>query len=310
VMIAVCRATSIFCVPLNPVAAVRFGKYIKTAFTNHWNLLVFLGAATFGAISGQPDVVIPLVVAGEVAYLGMLSTHPKFQKYVDAQEAKQTRSASSVDAQRTLERIAGSLPRESMDRFEALRTRCLELQHIASELKSPGGRNTAELPLESFQTDGLDRLLWIHLRLLYTEYALQRFLQKTSEQQIRQDIQNSEKRLATIPTGDLSPQQQRIRRAIEDNIATCKDRLANLLKARDNYELVKLEIERLENKIRSLSELAVNRQEPDYISGQVDQVAASMLDTEKTMNELQFATGLDLVEETPDLLRSKSLQTQ
>jgi hypothetical protein len=69
---------------------------------------------------------------------------------------------------------------------------------------------------------------------------------------------------------------------------------------------VKLEIDRLENKIRSLSEMAVNRQEPEFISGQVDQVANSMLDTEKTINELTFATGLETIdEEVPELMRGK-----
>jgi hypothetical protein len=68
--------------------------------------------------------------------------------------------------------------------------------------------------------------------------------------------------------------------------------------------MVKVEIERLENKIRSLSELAINRQEPDFISGQVDQVVGSMVQTERTMNELRFATGLDVIdEETPAILR-------
>jgi hypothetical protein len=81
--------------------------------------------------------------------------------------------------------------------------------------------------------------------------------------------------------------------------------LANLQRARDNYDLVKLEIDRLENKIRSLSELAVNRQEPDYISGQVDQVAASMIETEKTMNDLRFVTGLDTIDEAPSLLQDE-----
>jgi chemotaxis protein histidine kinase CheA len=181
------------------------------------------------------------------------------------------------------------------------------LQQIANELKHPG-KVVTELPFEDFQADSLDRLLWIHLRLLYTEYALQRFLRKTSDRQIQEDIEGVEERLARIPADTQSPQQQRIRKALDDNLHTLRDRLVNLQKARDNYELVKLEIERLENKIRSVSELAVNRQEPDYISGQVDQVAASMLETEKTMNELQFATGLETVEETPDLLRDRAMQ--
>ena len=95
-------------------------------------------------------------------------------------------------------------------------------------------------------------------------------------------------KLAELPAAGANDKQQRVRKALEDNLQTSRDRLANLQRARDNFELVKLEIDRLENKIRSLSELAVNRQEPDYISGQVDQVAASMMETEKTMNELQI----------------------
>jgi hypothetical protein len=279
---------------------VHLGKYLKTAFINQWNMLAFVGAAAFGLISGAGDIVLPLVAAGELAYLGLLSTHPKFQKYVDAQEAKATRTDASKAAEGALERIMSSLPRESLDRFRALKSRCLELQQIAVELKQPGKLST-QLPFEDFQAQNLDRLLWIHLRLLYTEYALSRFLQKTSEKQIQDEIRSAQERINKFPG-------ERMKKVLEDNLNTLNDRLANLQKARENYELVKLEIERLENKIRSLSELAVNRQEPDYISGQVDQVAASMLETEKTMNELQFATGLETVDEAPELLRDRAVQ--
>ncbi len=62
---------------------------------------------------------------------------------------------------------------------------------------------------------------------------------------------------------------------------------------------MELEIDRLENKIQSLSELAVNRQEPEFISSQVDHVAAGMMDTERTMNELHFVTGLDKLDQEP-----------
>jgi len=57
-------------------------KYIKKAFVNQWNLLIFAGGMGFAALSGRPDIAIPLVLAGEVAYLGLLGTHPKFQDYV------------------------------------------------------------------------------------------------------------------------------------------------------------------------------------------------------------------------------------
>jgi hypothetical protein len=283
---------------------VRIGKYLKAAFLNHWNLLAFLGGCAFALISPAPDVLLPVVAAGEIAYLGMLGTHPKFQKYVEAQEAKKTRTASSVSTQQTLERITSSLPKELFDRFVALKTRCLELQQIAGELKQTGSEEVHQ-PFENYQIAGLDRLLWIHLRLLYTQYALYRFLKQTSEEQIRADIKRLETELSRLPASPSGEQQQRVRKALEDNLQTSQDRLTNWQRARDNFELVKLEIDRLENKIRSLSEMAVNRQEPDYISGQVDQVAASMLETEKTMNELQFVTGLDTVDEAPSLLQGE-----
>jgi hypothetical protein len=165
--------------------------------------------------------------------------------------------------------------------------------------------------LEGFQLAAIDRLLWIHLRLLYTQYALSRFLARTSEQRIVDDIQSLEKRVADLPPPDANDRKQRIRKALEDNLETSRVRLANLEKARENHQLVELEIDRLENKIRSLSEMAVNRQEPEFIGNQVDHVASSMMETERTMNELRFATGLDaLDEEAPELLRAEIVETR
>jgi hypothetical protein len=281
---------------------VRLGKYLKAAFLNHWNLLAFLGAMAFGILTGRPDVALPLVAAGEITYLGMLGTHPKFQKYVDAQEAKQVRVKSAVTAEKMFERITRTLPPEALRRYEVLRQRCLDLRQIAQDLRSPGSRTT-RLPLESLQLAGLDRLLWIYLRLLYTEWSLKRFLERTAKGQIEADIQRLEQRLSEFAPDDASPRKQKARKAVEDNLETSRGRLRNLTKAHENHELVQLEIDRLENKIRSLSEMAVNRQEPEFISDQVDSVATSMVETEKTMNELQFATGFGEVDEgVPELL--------
>jgi hypothetical protein len=287
---------------------VHFFDYLKTAFSNRWNLLAFLGGTAFALLSGRPDVLLPLVLAGETAYIGLLGTHPRFRQYVDAQTAKAAREANSVSSQKALAQILRALPKDLFSRFDSLRTQCLELRQIAVELKSPG-KTSLDAPMDELQVAGLDRLLWVHLRLLYTQFALSRFLKRTSAEQINKDIQQLEQRIQQLPPGNDTPQVQRVRKTLEDNLETSRTRLANLSKATDNFQFVQLEIERLENKIRSLSEMAVNRQEPDFISGQVDQVASSMVDTERTMNELQFATGLDAMDDqTPELIRSKTVQ--
>ena len=56
--------------------------------------------------------------------------------------------------------------------------------------------------------------------------------------------------------------------------------------------------------------MAINRQDPQFVSGQVNQVAESLIHTEETMNELRFATGLDPTDDAaqtsfPGQLRAK-----
>ena len=285
-----------------------FTKYFKSAFLYHWNLLAFLGGLGFAALSA-PTVVGPLVVAGELIYLTLLGSHPKFQKYIEAQEAKANREKESTSGGEVLERILAALPAKAVQRFEALRSRCLELRQIALGLKDPSQAD-APLPLEELQMAGLDRLLWTFLRLSFTQHMLERFFHRTNETQIKQDMETLEQRLKKLAEGPDDPQKQKLRKALEDNLETCRARLTNLQKARDNNELVQLEIDRLENKICSLSELAVNRQEPDFIVRQVDQVASSMVQTERTMNELQFATGLAVDEEVPQLAQRSAAEVK
>ncbi len=287
---------------------MTLGKYLQSAFLNRWNLLFFGGASVFAYLTGKPEFFLPLVLAGEIAYVGLLGTHPKYQRYVEAQEAKVTRGDGFQSAEQILQQIVKSLPSAALQRFEALRDRCLELRRLSVAMKDPV-QATSPPPLESLQLQGLDRLLWIFLRLLYTQHSLGKFLEKTSMDQVRKEADRIDGRLKSIPADIQDPHMHKVRKALEDNVETCKVRLGNFEKARDNAELVGLEIDRLESKIRSLSELGVNRQEPDFISGQVDQVASSMMSTEKTMTDLRFATGIEMLDEhVPELLRSQTIK--
>ncbi len=287
---------------------MHFGKYVKTAFLNRWHLLVSGGLMGFALLSGVPDVFVPLVLALETGYLGLLCTRPRFQAYVDAQEAKAFRDQSSESSDQTLRTIMRSLPPKSLERFESLRSRCAELRQIAMQIKDPGLSSSPAI-LEQNQLGGLDRLLWTYLRMLFTMHMLERFLLKTSGSQISQEIAGLEDRLKTAAKLPDEVQRQKFTKTLQDTLQTCRDRLVNFEKARANCELMKLEIDRLESKIRSLSELTINRQEPDFISTQVDHVVSSMIQTERTMNELQFATGLPTVEEAVPKLVLAEAQT-
>src|SRR5262249_39906970 len=149
---------------------------------------------------------------------------------------------------------------------------------IANDLQDPD-REAVAPSFEELQIAGLDRLLWIYLRLLFTQHMLEQFFQRADARKIQQDIGKLEEQLRRMDADPANRQKQKMRKAVEDNLQTCRERLENCQKARDQGELVRLEIDRLENKIRALSELAVNRHEPNFIAGQVDQVVSGMVQT-------------------------------
>ncbi len=262
-------------------------KYIKKAFLFHWNLLAFAGGMGFALISGHPDVFMPLVVAGEAAYLGFIGTHPRFQRHVDAQEHKAARAQANAEA---VVRLMRALPPAQLRRFQALKERCLSVRQIAEQLRAPDG----EAPLRSLdelQLADLDRLLWIYLRTLYTQHMLERFFQSTSMQEIESEIKRLEERIRRLDKEPESANRTRIRQSLQGNLETGKSRLANLEKARENYDLLQAEIENLETKIQSITELAINRSDAEAITGQVEQITQGLVRTEQTINDLGFATG-------------------
>ncbi len=145
--------------------------------------------------------------------------------------------------------------------------------------------------LDELQLADLDRLLWIYLRTLYTQHMLERFFQSTSMQEIQSEIKRLEERIHRLDKEPESANRTRIRQSLQGNLETGKSRLANLEKARENYDLLQAEIENLETKIQSITELAINRSDAEAITGQVEQITQGLVRTEQTINDLGFATG-------------------
>src|SRR5262249_53752473 len=169
--------------------------------------------------SGHADVFFPLVLAGETAYLGFLGTHPRFQKSVDAQEAKAQRQDGSAAALETARRMLKELPRPLVQRFGAVRTRCAELRQLARQMRDPAQARRPQ-PGTAMKMASLAGLLWMYRRLLFTQYSFSQFLKKTSVEQIESDIREFESRLKAFWEAPADPRQQRLRKVVEDSLQT------------------------------------------------------------------------------------------
>jgi hypothetical protein len=266
-------------------------EYLKRAFLYRWNLLLFLGGSAAAALTPFPDALIPLLLAAEVAYLGLLVSRPKFRDAIDAQVHKEAQEPRVRQVGESLGQVMSSLSPESRRRFDALRSRCLEMKSIARGVSGQDNSSSEDL-----STPALDKLLWIFLRLLVSQQGLERFLRSTNDGEIRSRIEEAKKKAA-------SSQDERFKRSLEDSVAAQELRLQNYKKAGDNEEYVRLELDRIEAKIQALAESSVNRQDPDALSSQIEGVAESVQSTEAAIRELHQITGLvDQMQEPPAIL--------
>ena len=270
-------------------------EYLKRAFLYKWNLLFFLGGAAAAGLSPWPDALFPMLLAAEVAWLGGIVSRPRFRDAIDAQVHKELQEPGALQNMAGAESLAvtvKSLTPQSLQRFNSLRARCLEMNAIA---RGVGGPCPAP---EDMSTSALDRLLWIFLRLLVSQQGLERFLRSTNQGEIQSRIDESKAKLAGATVPD-----ERLKHSLEDSVAAQELRLENWKKAGENAEFVRVELDRIEARIQALVESSVNRQNPDILSSQIEGVAASVQSTEAAIRELQQITGaIDQLQQPPAIL--------
>lgn len=290
-------------------------RYIKEAFLFRWNLLLLGGAAAGAVISGQADVALPLVAAAELTYLAGLATMPRFQAAIDAKAYGETRPVSAqapardpVSARDRIVEVLKSLSEDRRARFLRLRARCVEMTRIANavrgETQDPSGASA------DLRQPALDRLLWVFMKLLLSDQAIARFLQAADETQILRTIADLEERLAKRQSAVAETERgdDRILRSLADSLATAQLRKENIAKAQGNAEFVAAELDRLENKIQAVTEMAVSHSDPDEMSSRIDAIAEGISQTEQTIRELQTITGMTAADETPSILTADIAQ--
>jgi hypothetical protein len=285
--------------PPLPKRSASLTDYLKRAFLYRWNLLLFFGGTAAAFLTPWPDALLPLVAAAEVTYLGGVISLPRFRATIDAQIHKEAKTAPApAGVSRTLHEILATLPPESRRRFETVRARCLEMRAIASGVRGRAG--TAVETGQELSTSTLDRLLWVFLRLLVSRESLSRFLDRTDAGEIRARHADLKTQIERYAVGD-----ERVLRSLQDSLAAQELRLQNYTRAESNHEYVRIELDRIEAKIQALAESSVNRQDPDFLSSQIDSVTESMQSTEKAISELEHITGLvDEMQEPPAILES------
>jgi len=279
--------------------SANFLDYVKVAFLWRWHLLALGAGVMFAFLSGQADFVLPLIVAGELTYLGMAASNRRLQKVVGARLAVPEPGPGGQHAEQ-LQKILSALAAEDYERFQRLRARCLELHALAEQLR--GASEAGGEVLTQLRTDSLDRLLWVFLKLLYSKDALDRFLGGTDRRSLVRSNAESEKALDDAKKAGRS---EELLRSLQDKLDTVNQRLANLDRASESRDLIAAEIDRIEQKITAISEMSVSTRGAADISAQVDSIAAGVSVTQQALRDFDVIPSLG-DESAPPLLQQET----
>jgi hypothetical protein len=280
----------------------KFLGYAKAAFLDRWHLLVLGAVTAFALISPvHLDVSLPLITAAEIAFLASIASNPRFQRSIDARTGAVDDARKQQIAEQRFNKLYYGLDADSQRLFSSLRHRCEILNEVV-----PHETDATDMVSES-QALGVNKLLWVYLKLLHTRMNLNKFLKSIDERDLDNQLAQSRSRIETVEK-ENGPSKEKMLHSLQDTLQTIQARKDNFRKARDNFEYVGLELERIATKLTALAELAVNRQDPATITTGVDEVAKSVETTEQTIGDLRVFTGLTAEDEVAPQIMDRKVQ--
>lgn len=249
------------------------GELVKAAFSArplgmpippNW-----IGLAAVGLL-GFVDPAFWLVGAGlEVAYLAWLVHHPRFRALIAAE-----RRAPAVAEQRArVEQLLAQLSSADVTAYRRMESRCREILGLQGDAGSG-------------QADGLNRLLWIYLRLLDTRRGVSRLEDEGDRVGTLQErARGLERQLAAEGLGED------LRRSLQGQLDIVRQRLAKRDEAAGKLDFVEAELARIAEQVELIREQAMLAGGAEGVSARIDEVTATLGSTSDWIRAQQSVLG-------------------
>ena len=279
--------------------AESFLSGLKRAFTWHWHLLALGAGAAFAFLSGRPDMVLPIVGALELGYLGFLGTNRRFLNVLRGQSLAKEQARAEDESHRKLLSLLEFLSTDDRKRFDRLRDRCIEFDQLRDRLAEGKDKSI----VTQLRTDSLQKMLWLFLRLLHHKSAIDHFLDNTDEDRLRTQLDAAAADLAKAREDHRS---ERLVDSLTEQHAAIQERLTNYSAAVESRDLLLAELGKTEQKIEHMNEVGMTTRAQTELSSQIDGIAESMASSERALGDLRSDIFIDN-EKTPELLSSTPL---
>jgi hypothetical protein len=254
-------------------------KYITAAFNARpFGIFVPPNWIAIGVIGLMGIFVDPgfwLVGAGaELGYLFLLSSSGRFRQSIDGSAMEALREAN----EERVSKIVSGLPGYSQTRYKTISVRCTEI------IKN-GGDSTSDLEQIA---QGLDKLLWIYVKLLKTAQQLETVVnESTPGKRAEMDgrLHDLEQRLRSPSLSED------LRTSIEGTMSALKSRVTLQQEASDKLAYCNSELQRIEEEVERAREQSLVLTEPVAVSRQVNAITSGLGMTSQWIKEQQNIFG-------------------
>ncbi len=274
-----------------------FGFYVLKAFDRKVNVPL-LGAlplnkmalATVAVLGIANPGFIFLGAAGELLYLFLKANSPRFQTLIEGERLLATQESWADNINSAVDRLNP----ESRERYRRLLDQCRLILGISETLDTDSLGNFRDLRARS-----LNQLLGIFLRLLTSREVIIDNVKHIRQDDLERDIRNLEKRLAE------TAEDSALRRSLSGTLEIQQKRLENLIRARENLQVIDAELERIEQQIELIREESAVSGRPEMLSMRLDAVTSTMAETSRWMEEhtdfFDSLAGQPTLTQLPDL---------
>jgi DNA repair exonuclease SbcCD ATPase subunit len=227
----------------------------------------------------------------EFGYLWILSSNPRFQRYVAA--TRQTHSLQEWKAK--IDVLLRQLNPDDQISYTKLEDRCRTLLEQQIQLQ------TASSGLQA-QREGFGKLLWVFLRLLLTRQAIHRIL-KSAAGTTSSDTSSMEERIAKLQSRLNEPLTDDLRKSLTGQIEILQQRVEKRSEAKQKLAFLDAELIRIQEQVELIREQAVLSADPQTLSQRIDQITTTLGSTNQWIHDQQTIYGAveDLLDEPPPL---------
>ena len=260
----------------------------------------WIGLGIFGLLGALNPGFWIIGLGCELAYLGWLGTHPRFQKLVSGDQLLKEQRRW----QTRLYELIRQLPPEDQQQYRALEARCrsiLDQQTLGASL-SPGIDE---------QGEGLGRLAWIYLRLLLTRESIRKIVRESanSKEQTAQLKGRIDKLQEELGQPSIS---EDLRKSLTAQIEILQQRQEKKREAVEKLAFLDAELTRIQEQVELLREQSVLSTDPEVVSQRIDQITTTLGGTSQWIRDQQKIYGPmeDLLSDPPPIVVQSSKESQ